>query len=215
MGSYEQVQGQEAALKDPSIAGELRKQARLAVPATLTNLLGRSLVTVSLIWIGKIPGDVPLAAAALANTTTNVFGSPDTSNRLPFSRRSSTAFKRADTDAYGGATPDVWLSYNVCRTVDHRRFRHCRQHNLRPGLRRRQLRKSRAYRAAGASRLLGGLHSHQHRLVRSSGPPVCQQKSGPSLQRFRMSAGGTPKASYCCAASRRRSQQAPAATSGG
>jgi hypothetical protein len=100
MGSYEQVQGQEAALKDPSIAGELRKQARLAVPATLTNLLGRSLVTVSLIWIGKIPGDVPLAAAALANTTTNVFGSPDTSNRLPFSRRSSTAFKRADTDAY-------------------------------------------------------------------------------------------------------------------
>ena len=56
-----------------TICGELSQQAKLALPATLTYLLGRSLVSIGLVFIGRL-GELQLAAAALANTTTNVSG---------------------------------------------------------------------------------------------------------------------------------------------
>ena len=52
---------------------ELRAQFRLAVPATLTYLFGRSLVSIALVFIGRM-GELQLAAAALANTSSNVSG---------------------------------------------------------------------------------------------------------------------------------------------
>ena len=52
---------------------EVVLQLRLALPATLTYLFGRSMVSISLVFIGRM-GDLPLAAAALANTTSNVSG---------------------------------------------------------------------------------------------------------------------------------------------
>ena len=56
-----------------AVCAELVAQFRLALPATLTYLLGRSLVSIGLVFIGRL-GDLPLAASALANTTTNVSG---------------------------------------------------------------------------------------------------------------------------------------------
>jgi MATE family multidrug resistance protein len=52
---------------------ELAVQMRMAVPATMTYLFGRSLVSIALVFIGRM-GDLQLAAAALANTSTNVSG---------------------------------------------------------------------------------------------------------------------------------------------
>eukprot|EP01052_Picozoa_sp_SAG31_P012734 SAG31_NODE_751_length_12354_cov_14.018605_1_plen_166_part_00 len=57
----------------PTVSAELAKQFRLALPATLSYLLSRSLVSIGLVFIGRL-GDLPLAAAALANTTSNVSG---------------------------------------------------------------------------------------------------------------------------------------------
>lgn len=52
---------------------EIVLQLRLALPATLTYLFGRSLVSIALVFIGRM-GDLELGAAALANTTSNVSG---------------------------------------------------------------------------------------------------------------------------------------------
>ena len=54
-------------------AAEAAQQLRLALPATVTYLFGRSFVSICLIFIGRM-GDLELAAAALANTTMNVSG---------------------------------------------------------------------------------------------------------------------------------------------
>lgn len=62
-----------AAAPAGTVCCELRQQFRLAIPATLTYLFGRSLVSISLVFIGRM-GDLQLAAAALANTSTNVSG---------------------------------------------------------------------------------------------------------------------------------------------
>lgn len=51
-----------------SLCAEVWLQLRLATPATITYLFGRSLVSICLIFIGRM-GDLELAAAALANTT--------------------------------------------------------------------------------------------------------------------------------------------------
>lgn len=62
-----------AALAPMGILPEIRLQLRLALPATITYLFGRSLVSIALMFIGRM-GDLELAAAALANTTSNVSG---------------------------------------------------------------------------------------------------------------------------------------------
>lgn len=61
------------ALVHAGLLPEIILQLRLALPATITYLFGRSLVPIALVFIGRM-GDLELAAAALANTTSNVSG---------------------------------------------------------------------------------------------------------------------------------------------
>jgi MATE family multidrug resistance protein len=62
-----------AAVVHAGLLPEIILQLRLALPATITYLFGRSLVSIALVFIGRM-GDLELAAAALANTTSNVSG---------------------------------------------------------------------------------------------------------------------------------------------